>query len=184
MLIAAKALGVDNFEAFPNLPPSWFLIFIHYTKLHKKWQTVTRVIESTDFFRLTRNGCTKGTLSGAPLHDNFDPANSAAFADYLTEVVKYYNENHGITFTSLMPFNEPSSGYWKGENSTQEGCNVERSTMVEVIKSVNASLQIKNMGFCKLSVADETNFGQEMDTQKYFVKAGISGLYSKVNTHG
>lgn len=135
-------------------------------------------------YRLTRNGCTKGTSSGGPLHDNFDPSNSAAFAEYLTEVVKYYHENHGITFSSLAPFNEPISGYWQGEKSSQEGCNMERSTMVEVIKSVHAALEAKNLTFCRLSVADETNIDQELASQKYFTEAGVAGLYSKVNTHG
>ncbi|ODN00992.1 Endo-beta-1,6-galactanase [Orchesella cincta] len=156
VLLAAKALGADVFEAFSNSPPSW----------------------------LTRNGCTKGTESGAPLHDNFDPENADAFADYLTEVVKYYHENYGVTFTSLAPFNEPSSGYWQGTGSSQEGCNMERATMVEVIKSAYASLQAKNLTFCGLSVADETEINQELLTQRVFTDAGVAGMYTKVNTHG
>ncbi|CAL8112944.1 unnamed protein product [Orchesella dallaii] len=156
VLLAAKALGADVFEAFSNSPPSW----------------------------LTRNGCTKGTEGGAPLHDNFDPENADAFADYLTEVVKYYHENYGVTFTSLAPFNEPSSGYWQGRGSSQEGCNMERATMVEVIKSAYASLQAKNLTFCTLSVADETEINQELLTQRVFTDAGVAGMYTKVNTHG
>lgn len=118
------------------------------------------------------------------MHDNFDPINADAFADYLTEVVKYYHELYNVTFTSLAPVNEPSSGYWKGPEGVQEGCNMERSTMVQIIKSVHASLQAKNMDYCTLSMADETEINQELQTQRVFTEAGVAGLYTKVNTHG
>lgn len=89
-----------------------------------------------------------------------------------------------MTFSFLAPFNEPSSGYWSGYEKSQEGCNMERSTMVEVIKSVYASLQAKNLAFCSLSVADETEINEELQTQRVFTDAGVAGLYTKVNTHG
>ena len=43
-----------------------------------------------------------------------------AFADYLTEVVKHYRDEWGITFRTLNPLNEPSSDWWKKGNM-QEG---------------------------------------------------------------
>lgn len=61
---------------------------------------------------------------------------------------------------------------------------MKHSTMVQVIKSMNAALAAKNLTFCKLSVGDETNFGQEIDSQRFFTEAGVAGLYSKVNAHG
>ena len=45
------------------------------------------------------------------------------FADYLTEVTKYYHDSLGITFDHLEPFNEPYSTWWTANKvNGQEGC--------------------------------------------------------------
>jgi hypothetical protein len=140
---------------------------------------------SIHIYRMTKSGCSKGNPDNAPLHDNFDPANSDLFTDYLTEVVKYYHEKWGVTFTSIAPFNEPSSGYWPGPGGNQEGCCMERSTMVQVIRSLHATLERKGMlNYTSISVADETEINQELATQFNFTGEGVAPLYKKVNTHG
>jgi hypothetical protein len=135
--------------------------------------------------RMTKSGCSKGNSGDWPLHENFDPALAELFADYVTEVVKYFHENWGVTFTSIAPFNEPSSGYWTGPSEGQEGCNMRRKTMIQVIRSFWLSLDEKDMlNYTSLSVADETELNVELITQRNFTGEGIASLYTKVNTHG
>lgn len=122
------------------------------------------------------------------MYINFDSVNATAFADYATEVIKYFHENRNITFTSYAPFNEPfgdeGRGWWNGPGTSQEGCHMDRQTMVDVIVAVHQELSRKNMPYVKISVADETQINTEIASQAYFKNAGVSNLYGKVNTHG
>ncbi|XP_035702640.1 endo-beta-1,6-galactanase isoform X1 [Folsomia candida] len=156
VLQAAKAMGVDTFEAFSNSPPQW----------------------------MTISGCSKGNSAGGSLHANFDPVNASQFSDYLTEIVNHFHTEWNLTFTSLAPFNEPSSGYWNGASSAQEGCCMERSTMMAVIQALHSSIGEKGMNYVSISVGDETEINQELLTQETFTESGIANLYTKVNTHG
>nr|KAJ3420536.1 hypothetical protein HK105_005550 [Polyrhizophydium stewartii] len=92
VLQEAKARGANVFEAFSNSPP-W-------------WMTVSN----------TTRGAYYGTI------DNIRPENYPAFAEYLATVVAHARDAWGITFDYLEPFNEPNSGWWKPEVSSQEGC--------------------------------------------------------------
>lgn len=71
-----------------------------------------------------------------------------------------------------------------GSGSTQEGCNLNRDVMVEVIKQLDQALKSKNMDYVKIAVADETQINEAITTQNYFRDEGISSLISKVNVHG
>jgi hypothetical protein len=137
--LAAIELGVDVLEAFSNSPPEW----------------------------MTISKCSKGNPNGGPLYANFDPVNATQFADYLTEVVRHYHDVWNVTFTTLAPFNEPSSGYWRGAIGGQEGCCFERQVMIQVIRALHASLEEKGMSYTKISVADETEINQEL----YFLQS-------------
>ncbi|ODM97364.1 Endo-beta-1,6-galactanase [Orchesella cincta] len=138
--------------------------------------------------RLTISGCSKGNSRNPPLHSNFDAVNSAAFADYATEVIKYFHENLNITFTSYAPFNEPFGlhgiGSWAGNLSQQEGCNMDRPTMVSIIQSVHEAIEAKNMSFLKIAISDETQVNTQLQSYDYFVDAGVSDLFGQVNVHG
>ena len=84
LLERGKALGQNMIiEAFSNSPPYW----------------------------MTASGCASGASSGSA--SNLPTNNYALFADYLTEVVKYYKNTHGITFRTLEPFRmsrQPAGG--------------------------------------------------------------------------
>lgn len=147
--------------------------------------TRVNLVNITDFnHRMTISGCSKGNSAGGSLHANFDPVNASQFSDYLTEIVNHFHTEWNLTFTSLAPFNEPSSGYWNGASSAQEGCCMERSTMMAVIQALHSSIGEKGMNYVSISVGDETEINQELLTQETFTESGIANLYTKVNTHG
>lgn len=127
---------------------------------------------------MTVNGCASGNKDGA---DNLKPAYFTAFADYLTEVVKHYKEVWGITFRTVEPFNEPSSGYWK-ENGGQEGCGF-KSQQSKMIKELGKKLVEKNLfPTVKVSAADETSLDQAMTSIKSYDDSAFSYL-SQINSH-
>lgn len=71
--------------------------------------------------------------------DNLAPASYDAYVDYLTDVVLYYRDEMNITFSTVEPFNEPSSSWQLGNN--QEGCHYDVSTQRTILQ-VSRLLQL------------------------------------------
>ena len=69
---------------------------------------------------MTISGCASGAKDGG---DNLRADAEAAFADYLTEVVRYYRDEHQLVFRTLSPMNEPNADWWRAGHN-QEGCHV------------------------------------------------------------
>ena len=88
---------------------------------------------------MTKSGCASGSSDGS---DNLKDDQYDAFADYLTEVVKHYRDELGITFRTLEPLNEPNANWWKS-NGGQEGCHFGPSSQQKIIKAVGAALASK-----------------------------------------
>lgn len=72
MLLAAKQRGAEIFEAFSNTPPYW----------------------------MTVSGRSSGNVF--PWLDNLRPEYYDQFVHYLTEVVRWYHDEHDITFRSAF----------------------------------------------------------------------------------
>jgi hypothetical protein len=101
---------------------------------------------------MTRSGCSAGSVEGNVTNlksDMFDD-----FADYLTEVVRYYHDSLGITFNYLEPFNEPDGGWWKAFGN-QEGCFFSNNDQIVMIRELYAKLSEKNMlSYCRITAND------------------------------
>ena len=78
MLLAARQRGALIFEAFSNTPPYW----------------------------MTVSGRSSGNVF--PWLDNLRPEYYDQFVHYLTEVVRWYRDQHDITFRCLPPACEVS----------------------------------------------------------------------------
>lgn len=127
---------------------------------------------------MTISGCASGNTNGA---DNLKPAYFTAFADYLATVVKHYKEDWGITFRTVEPFNEPSSGYWK-INGGQEGCGF-KSQQSRMIKELGKQLVLKDLlPDTKVSAADETSLAHTISTYKSYDDSAFLFL-SQINSH-
>ena len=68
---------------------------------------------------MTISNQSSGNVDGK---SNLKPEEYQNFADYLTTVVKHFNDEWGITFNTINPMNEPSTNYWK-KGGNQEGCD-------------------------------------------------------------
>lgn len=101
---------------------------------------------------MTRSGCSAGSTEGNVTNlkaDMFDD-----FADYLTEVTKYYHDKLGITFNYIEPFNEPETNWWKA-NGGQEGCYFSNTDQIKMIRELNSKLKEKNMlSYCGINALD------------------------------
>jgi len=139
----AKA-GVNDIQivAFSNSPPYW----------------------------MTRSGCSAGSVEGNVGNlkaDMFDD-----FADYLTEVTKYYHDKLGITFNYIEPFNEPDGGWWKALGG-QEGCYFSNSDQMIMIRELYTKLAEKEMlGYCTITANDANNLDNGYNTMLVYQAAG------------
>ena len=139
----AKA-GVNDIQivAFSNSPPYW----------------------------MTRSGCSAGSVEGNVGNlkaDMFDD-----FADYLTEVTKYYHDKLGITFNYIEPFNEPDGGWWKALGG-QEGCYFSNSDQMIMIRELHTKLTEKEMlDYCSITANDANNLDNGYNTMLVYQAAG------------
>lgn len=117
ILFGARDRGANIFEAFSNSPPYW----------------------------MTLSGSVTGNARWG--QDNLNPAYDEAFVDYLTEVVKHYQEQWGVQFDYIAPFNEPVEGWWNinKKKTAQEGCNFSVSSINRVIPKLKTSLVEKKL---------------------------------------
>jgi O-glycosyl hydrolase len=141
-------------EAFSNSPPWW----------------------------MTISGCSAGSVEGYVCNlrsDRFDD-----FADYLTEVTKYYHDQLGITFHTLEPFNEPFSNWWKALGG-QEGCYFGQADQHKMIRELHKSLESKNMlGYCKITAMDSNTLDECYNGINAYKTAGdILPKLGKINGH-
>jgi O-glycosyl hydrolase len=151
-----RQTGVNDIilEAFSNSPPYW----------------------------MTRSGCSAGSVEGNVTNlksDMFDD-----FADYLTEVTKYYHDSLGITFRHIEPFNEPFSNWWKALGG-QEGCYFGQADQERMIRELYNNLQSKGMlGYCTITAMDSNTLDECFNgVTAYKTSGDILPKISKINGH-
>jgi O-glycosyl hydrolase len=126
---------------------------------------------------MTISGCAAGNTGGA---DNLKPTYFNAFADYLTEVVRHFRDNWGISFRTLEPFNEPSAGWWT-INNNQEGCGFVNNQN-GMVKILGRSLQSKGLTATTIAAADENSIADAVTGIGKYDDTALS-FTSQMNVH-
>jgi|GEM_PF-592835 len=140
---------------------------------------ISEAFSNSPPYFMTKSGQATGFDSSGS--SNLDPAKYGQFADYLTEVVKHFNSDWGITFYTLAATNEPSSGYWK-KGGNQEGCVFktasEKNGMYQMMnqKIKDAQVTTKITGF------DETDLSQSINSINNVQSATLDTI-NQLNTH-
>lgn len=127
---------------------------------------------------MTESGCASGSNSGA---NNLKADAYADFANYLTEVVKHYRDEFGITFRTLEPLNEPYANWWQA-NGSQEGCHFDRQSQETIIVAVAQQLEDKGLSETVVSAADENSMDDAVANLRAFANATTSVL-GQINVH-
>ncbi|RIB27657.1 Glycoside Hydrolase Family 30 protein [Gigaspora rosea] len=133
---------------------------------------------------MTYSNCSSG---GRNSTNNLNFSYYDAYADYLTEVVKWY-KGQELIFRTLEPFNEPTTGLWH-EFGSQEGCTYNYLSMSEIVKRVGSYLNQKGLlNTTTVSMADEGLLEGEISTISAVDTLGIFGnniksYVSQYNTH-
>ena len=148
----AVMYGADILEAFSNSPP----------------------------YYMTESGCSSGNHDSNKNNlpdDKFDD-----FAEYLAEAVLRLQNNYGVRFDTLEPFNESDTNYW-GYEGWQEGCHFDVEDHSKLILLVREALDKRGLSQVGVAAADETNVWRTGENIKnVYTKEAIDAL-SQVNTH-
>jgi O-glycosyl hydrolase len=127
---------------------------------------------------MTKSGCAAGSSDGS---NNLKDDAYDAFADYLTEVVKHFRDEWGVTFRTLEPLNEPNASWWKANNG-QEGCHFSPSNQQAIIKAVAASLTAKGLTETTLSASDENSINDANTNLRTFDTTSLAAM-TQMNVH-
>jgi O-glycosyl hydrolase len=127
---------------------------------------------------LTVSGCASGAKDGGP---NLRADAEEAFADYLTEVIKYYRDKHELVFHTLSPLNEPNANWWRtGHN--QEGCHVPVVQQQRLIQAVAKSLRQKRLNATGVAGPETNSLDDCLKNLRAYDDATRAAL-SQINTH-
>jgi galactan endo-1,6-beta-galactosidase len=152
MMLKARDRGANRFELFSNSPMWW----------------------------MCANDNPSGNGDGNA--DNLSEKYDEAFAIYLATIAKYAKDHWGFAFTSVDPFNEPSSPWWTAANN-QEGCHFGSSAQARFIPVLRAELDRQGLHDLPIAVSDENTVDLGIATWKSFPPP-LQGLVQKINVHG
>jgi galactan endo-1,6-beta-galactosidase len=152
MLRMAKERGADHLELFSNSPMWWM--------------------------------CRNDNPSGAAVatNDNLHPDRHADFAIYLAEIARRAKRDWGVAFTTVSPFNEPSSRWWDA-NCKQEGCHFERHTQESFLPVLRRELDRRGMRGVDIAASDENTYDEALDTWNRLTP-GVREMIAQINVHG
>ena len=126
---------------------------------------------------LTINQSSTGNPSGNNLNTN----NYDEFIHYQLEVADHFEENLGVQFNTITPFNEPGSGFWRG-GTNQEGLIISQgSRQSSFIRQYGQEL-IDRGSVIGLVGPEETSTDQTADSLAQYGNLTRSFL-AQVNTH-
>lgn len=114
IIFAAKGRGVKFLEAYSYSPPAWMTV--------------------------------SGEFTGANGYkvDNLDPSNYSAYAAYIADVVKAYDDLWGVKFNTISPVNEPVEGWWVN-GGNQEGCNFAAESLDNFLPFVKQAFMVRGL---------------------------------------
>lgn len=133
---------------------------------------------------MTVSGCVAGSIDGKT--SNLKPEMFDDFADYLTEVTRYYHDSLGITLDHLEPFNEPFSTWWKADKKGgQEGCYFSQNDQHIMIRELYRQLTNKKMlSYCSISAMDANSIDEAYEgIQGYKAAGDILPKLTRLDVH-
>lgn len=144
--------GADILEAFSNSPP----------------------------YFMTESGCSSGGHNSG--ENNLPDENFDDFAEYLAEAVLRIQNEYGVEFDTLEPFNESDTNYW-GYEGWQEGCHFDVEDHSRLIMLTRQALDKRGLKDVGVAAADETNVWRMGENIKNVYTDEAIKTLSRINTH-
>jgi O-glycosyl hydrolase len=145
-------------------------------RIPEEW-FIAEAFSNSPPYWMTVSGCASGGAGGS---NNLKTEYYTQFADYLTTVVKHFEDAWGISFRTLEPMNEPDIAWTV--NGGQEGCSFSHENQARLIREVKNKLDEKNLT-TEISAPDGSSYGATIAAYNSY-NATVKSCIAQINTHG
>ncbi|MFI9171504.1 beta-1,6-galactanase [Streptomyces lincolnensis] len=139
----------------------------------------TELFANSPMWWMCQNHNPSGASGGG---NNLQTWNYRQHASHLAAVALRAKNNWGVNFTTVDPFNEPSSTWWTA-TGTQEGCHMDASVQAAVLPYMRSELDSRGLTGVRISASDETSYDLARTTWNSF-GASTKALVNQFNVHG
>ena len=142
---------------------------------------IVEMFSNSPPYYMTNSGCSTGNKDAGK--NNLRDDQYTAFAEYLAEVCKHFEENWNVKVQSIDPMNEPYTNFWGAYSNKQEGChfdigNSESKILVELKKSLDK----RGLNDIIISGTDETSIDTQIDAYNA-LSSEAKSIIGRIDTH-
>ena len=174
---------MEGFKANESAPYDWsrdagqrWVVAAAKERIPSEW-FIAEAFSNSPPHWMTVSGCASGGSGGS---NNLKSDYYAQFADYLTSVVKHFNDEWGVFFRTLEPMNEPDIAWTV--NGGQEGCSFSHENQAKLIRVVKNKIDEKQLA-TKIAAPDGSSYGATITAYNSYDDTVKSYVY-QINTHG
>jgi galactan endo-1,6-beta-galactosidase len=140
---------------------------------------ISELFANSPMWWMCRNHNPSGAADGG---NNLQTWNYRQHALHLAATARRARDDWGVTFRTVDPFNEPSSGWWRADG-TQEGCHIDAAIQRTVLAHLRTELDRQGLTGAMLAASDETSYDLARSTWQSFDSA-TRALVHQINVHG
>lgn len=142
---------------------------------------IVEMFSNSPPYYMTKSGCSTGNLDAD--QNNLRDDCYTAFAEYLAEVCKHYEQEWGIKVQSVEPVNEPYTNFWGAYSTKQEGCHFDiGNSESKIILELQKSMASRGMSDVILCGTDETSIDLQIDAYNA-LSSDAKKAISRIDTH-
>ncbi len=147
-------------------------------KAIQKGADIFEAFSNTPPFWMTKNGSSAGADDR---RNNLQEDQYGYFAEFLSEVVKHFKEEWGITFRTLSLFNEPIACWWHEANN-QEGCFFDTNHQIKLLEEVIQHLNEKEQNETSIAAPEGWSVFDSIYSYGSYGEE-VKSYISQINTH-
>ncbi|MBR6420762.1 MAG: discoidin domain-containing protein [Oscillospiraceae bacterium] len=142
---------------------------------------IVEMFSNSPPYYMCQSGCSTGNTN--PGKNNLKDDSYTAFAEYLAEVCKHYQDEWGIKVQSVEAMNEPYTNYWGANSYKQEGCHFDiGNSESKIIVELQKAMAKRGMSDVILCGTDETSIDTQIDA--YNALSGeAKAAITRIDTH-
>lgn len=142
---------------------------------------IVEMFSNSPPYYMTKSGCSTGNTDAGK--NNLRDDSYTAFAEYLAEVCKHYEQDWGIKVQSVEAMNEPYTNFWGAYSKKQEGCHFDTgNSESKIILELQKAMAARGMSDVILSGTDETSIDTQIDAYNA-LSSDAKKAISRIDTH-
>ncbi|MBQ8921168.1 MAG: discoidin domain-containing protein [Oscillospiraceae bacterium] len=142
---------------------------------------IVEMFSNSPPYYMTNSGCSTGNTDAGT--NNLRDDSYTAFAEYLAEVCKHYEQDWGIKVQSVEAMNEPYTNYWGAYSNKQEGCHFDLGdSESRIILELQKAMAARGMGDVILCGTDETSIDTQINAFNQ-LSADAKNAITRIDTH-